>query len=467
MNGDKAYLLGLIIGGGIWGNAEEVFRVRLPYKQWGSYEQNPQRAGEISRDILKVVSPMFKNTYDINISYDTSKSGEWNILCEGDLTELTNELEGYGISCEGELRKNASIDQIVPELIDDNLKRRFIAGLADTIGSTKESHRRFNDNKQILSFEISGYKFDFVCGLCKLLHSIQCYPDQILWNHPNFHCPSNPYDTKWKKGFKLRVLADQYDLVGAYLFTSKALSAKANMKKEKVRNAAIPCEERTLIATPSSVHPGEQSALLPPDIRDGHYLHNKHVCAVMGCEHAPVLAVSRLISDAQNLVNPFPILTKGKKSDILNKIDNHPLYKNRNYTVVTMKICDLYQQYKEAPHALLFGTNDNNGYPINQIMLAVTYLIAAKTNQLKGSKPKGALDALVGNYLASYSDAIFEISVPDLLTPIMVSMQDHAALVGAKNPDVYKTLISISPDNPYKVLVRQITEDDLNDKKRA
>ena len=34
MNTDKAYLFGLIIGGGIWGNAEDVFRIRLPYRQW-------------------------------------------------------------------------------------------------------------------------------------------------------------------------------------------------------------------------------------------------------------------------------------------------------------------------------------------------------------------------------------------------------------------------------------------------
>lgn len=30
MNTDKAYLLGLIIGGGIFGNAEDVFRIKLP-----------------------------------------------------------------------------------------------------------------------------------------------------------------------------------------------------------------------------------------------------------------------------------------------------------------------------------------------------------------------------------------------------------------------------------------------------
>ena len=61
LNTDKAYLLGLIIGGGNFGTAEDVFSVRLPFKKWGSYLENPQRAGQISRDIMNVVSPMFRH----------------------------------------------------------------------------------------------------------------------------------------------------------------------------------------------------------------------------------------------------------------------------------------------------------------------------------------------------------------------------------------------------------------------
>ena len=58
MDTDKAYLLGLIIGGGVFGNAEDVFRIRLPYKKWGSYIENPQRAGQIAGDILRKVGQM-------------------------------------------------------------------------------------------------------------------------------------------------------------------------------------------------------------------------------------------------------------------------------------------------------------------------------------------------------------------------------------------------------------------------
>lgn len=108
MNTDKAYIFGLIIGGGIWGNAEEVFRIRLPYKQWGSYAQNPERASQISRDIMALVSPLFKSIYGIVVSYDTSVSGkrktelsktvgsEFRFRCPQNLTNLF-EVSQYSI----------------------------------------------------------------------------------------------------------------------------------------------------------------------------------------------------------------------------------------------------------------------------------------------------------------------------------------------------------------------------------
>ena len=168
MDTDKAYLLGLIIGGGVFGNAEDVFSIRLPYKKWGSYLENPQRAGEIAGDILRKVGQMFRAVYDLSVQYETTPGGTWTILCEGDTTLVKNDLMHYGIVCEGELRGNADISQVVLELVDDNLKRRFIAGLADTIGSMAKSQRRFTDEHQIISFESKGYNFKCGCDLCRL-----------------------------------------------------------------------------------------------------------------------------------------------------------------------------------------------------------------------------------------------------------------------------------------------------------
>ena len=459
MDTDRAYLLGLIIGGGIFGNAEDVFRIRLPYKQWGSYEANPQRAGQISTDIMRVVSPLFRAIYGLAISYETSVSGEWIILCEGDLSGLKQELTNLGITCEGEVRKTANINVLAPLLVDDNLKRRFIAGLADTIGSTKSSHRRFTDEKQMISFEINGFEFNFVCSLCKLLHSIQCYPDQILWNHPNFHCALNPYDTRWKKGFKLRVYLDQYEEFGAFAFASKATSSRQNQALETQENTAIPCPNRE-IRKPSvtCVHCDEDSALLPIEIRGGHYLHNRHVCAVLQCEHAPYTEVRKILREANTLINPFPVLTKGTNDDIRRIINSNPLMSERTYQAYTYRISSL---ISGEFGSICWGRTERSGYPATKIVAAVAFLIAAKTGQLNGLRPRGAQSYIIGNYLRNNPDDTVTVYLPDLLTPLVIHMGDYSAMVGPDNPDVYQRLISFDDEHIYKMRVRPITEEDL------
>ena len=459
MDTDKAYLLGLIIGGGIFGNAENAFRIRLPFRQWGSYKANPQRAGQIATDIMRVVSPLFRAIYGLGISYETLPSGEWIILCEGDLTSLKEDLTALGITCEGEVRKTANINLLAPLLVDDNLKRRFIAGLADTIGSTKSSHRRFTDEKQMISFEINGYEFNFVCSLCKLLHSIQCYPDQILWNHPNFHCASNPYDTRWKKGFKLRVYLDQYEAFGAFAFASKATSSRQNQALETQENVATPCPDREIRKpTVTCVHCDENSPLLPEEIRGGHYLHNRHVCAVLQCEHAPYDEVRKILNKAEHYFNPFPVLTKGTNGDIRSIVISDNLMNAREYRERTISVSSLVS--KDAG-PLYWGTSENNGYPKTKVIAAITFLIAAKTNQLNGLRPNGKMDKIIRDYLRNHPDDTVKVYLPDLLTPLVINMGDYSAMVGPVNPDAYRRLISFDRHNNFKMRIRPITEEDL------
>jgi hypothetical protein len=461
MNSDKAYILGLVIGGGVFGNAEDTFTVKLPYKKWGSYIENPSRAGEIAESILKVVSPMFRTIYGLNISYQTYESGTWDILCNGDLTALVDELKHYGITPAGELKRDVSIEKVVTELVDDNLKRRFVAGLADTIGSLTPSHRRFTADNQIISFEISGLCFNFVCQVCRLLHSLKCYPDQILWNHPNFHTGNNPYYRQWQKGFKVRVKLDQYSKFGAYAFTTKAESSKENLQLQETTIDSEPCPRHSINANESCVHPDENSPLLPPEIRGGHFIHNKHVCAVLGCEHTPYGEVKRLLCEAEKYINPFPIIVKDKIEIIERYIDEKPLYKNRKYTVQKLKVWDLYKAYKNNPHGLLFGDGSVTGYPLNEIMQGMAYLVSAQDGNLHGNRPKGRFKKITENALSNSPGIAFTFKVPDLLTPLTISDKTRAVLIGARNPSVYKKLIRFDAKNPYKAIVRDITEADL------
>lgn len=458
MNTDKAYLLGLVIGGGTFGNAEDVFSIRLPFKKWGSYLENPQRATQISRDIMSVVSPMFRNIYGLVVSFETS-GNIWSILCDGDTSALKADLVNYGILPVGEVRPNADISNVCHELVDDNLKRRFIAGLADSIGSMARSQRRFTQENQILSLEIKGHNFNFVCDLCRLLHSINCIPDQINWNHPNIHCTNDPYYLTWNKGFKLRILLDQYAEFGAFAFRTKAESSYENRRLQQQTHSALPCPEQRINVTPSCIHPAENDSLLPAPIRGGHYIHYHHFCAVLGCEHAPYEKILNEFPRLGELVIPFPILSKNSISEIETIIANDPLLAQRNYSDIRLSVASLLGLYSADSNALLYGTTAENGYPIKEILQATAYIIANDT-ELFGKRPRNYLEILERHY-ANDNNLSIMIRKPNLLTPLVIVGNGRGALLAAENPKVYEKLITPSPENRYKLQVRPITEEDL------
>lgn len=461
MDTDKAYLLGLIIGGGVFGNAEDVFRIRLPYKKWGSYIDNPQRAGQIAGDILRKVGQMFRAIYNLTVQYETTPGGTWTILCEGDISDVRNDLAHYGITCEGEIRGNANISGIIPELVDDNLKRRFVAGLADTIGSMAKSQRRFSDEHQILSFEIKGYNFQFVCDLCRLLYSINCIPDQVNWNHPNIHCTSDPYYSQWNKGFKLRILLDQYARFGAFAFRTKAETSNENLRLQQQTHEAERCEDRDFHVTASCVHPAENDLRLPEEIRGGHYIHFRHFCTVLGCEHAPYEKICGCFANLGEIVIPFPILCKDTNLRIEEIIREDPLLEQRIYTTRHISVASLLTTYNHDVNSRIYGTTARNGYPISMVLQAVAYVIA-NDDELFGKRPKGYVQILERHIEADERECV-EIRIPDLLTPLIIMGNGRGALVGAQNPDVYNRLITRDPTNRYKLLVRAIKEEDLRD----
>lgn len=459
MDTDKAYLLGLIIGGGVFGNAEDVFRIRLPYKKWGSYIDNPQRAGQIAGDILRKVGQMFRAVYNLTVQYETTPGGTWTILCEGDISGVRDDLTRYGIVCDGEIRGTASISGIVSELVDDNLKRRFVAGLADTIGSMAKSQRRFSDEHQILSFEIKGYNFQFVCDLCRLLYSINCIPDQVNWNHPNIHCTSDPYYSQWNKGFKLRILLDQYARFGAFAFRTKAETSNENRSLQQQTHEAERCEDRDFHLTASSVHPAENDYRLPEEIRGGHYIHFRHFCAVLGCEHAPYDKICGCFANLGELVIPFPILCKDTNLRIEEIIQEEPLLAQRDYSIHRVSIASLLTVYDNDTNGVIYGNSSSSGYPIAFVLQAVAYVIADE-NELFGKRPKGYIQ-IIRRHIEMNENECVEIRCPDLLTPLVIMGNGRGAMVGARNPAVYNRLISRDPSNEYKLLVRAITEEDL------
>jgi len=469
MNTDKAYILGLLVGGGCFSSDTETFFIKLPYKSWGKIDKNPQRAGDIAKDIIQVVKPVMLVEYGIDVSYEIGY--DWRIVCSGDISPIKKDLAKYGIMPSAELHKTADISKLVNDLEDATMKKRFIAGIADTIGSMAPSHRRFSDDVQIISFEISGFNYKLVCELCRLLYSLGCVPDQILWQLPNMQSGTDSYYKSWKKGNKLRVTLDSFDTFGSMAFRSKSKASIKNRKLEKegTYNAAYACEKKSL-SVPGVVarHTDENYKGIPSELRGGHFIHHKQVCAALHCDHAPCKELDRLFSSAEKYVSPFTVLTKGDAVKIADIIKSEKIMADRTYTDATLGLKELLINASEGAETVLFingipkyCSSRRLGYPVSVILDAVNFVVASKTGNLNGNRPRGSRKENLENALKENPSFSVSCRVPDLPTPLVITDGKVSALVGALNEKAYKSLISFDKNNKYKMYVRPATENDL------
>ena len=122
---------------------------------------------------------------------------------------------------------------------------------------------------------------------------------------------------------------------------------------------------------------------------------------------------------------------------------------------------DGYQTLRFNGGNLVFSTDRKKGYPLNVILDGLAYIIASKTGNLNGKRPRGNREEIIINALAADRSLSVTCKVPDLLTPIFITDGVVSAMIGPLNEDVYKKLISFSDDNKYKMTVRKITEADL------
>jgi len=468
MNTDKAYILGLVIGGGCFGPNGQSFSIRLPYRQWGLVAANPERAGIIASDIMHVVKPLMSIEYGLDITYTTGKV--WTINCIGDTSRLIQDLRSYNIEPTSELHKTADIGLLIQDLTDTNMKKRFIAGVADTIGSMAPSHRRFSDEVQIISFEISGYNYRFVCQLCNLLYDVGCIPDQILWQHPNMQAGNDSYYKSWKKGNKLRVTLDAFSTFGSLAFRSKSLSSSENLARESSPNYnAGKCEERPLsVSGVVAVHIDENHPDIPDEIRGGHYIHHKQICGALSCPHAPCDELDKLMQNAENYISPFAALHKDSARAISALIARDPLLSEMTYTLHEVPVADIVRYYEEGTQTIQFidgavhcYSSRRKGYPITFMMDAVAFILASRLGLLNGKRPQGNRGDLIQRVLSNNPNETVKVHVPNLLTPIIVTDDNVSAMVGPMNTAVYKNLISFDDTNKYKMLVRPITKEDL------
>lgn len=449
MNTDIAYLVGLVVGGGVFHN--RVLQIVLPYQKWGNLNINPTRAGVIARDILTRLNPILQAHYGMSVSFSVGNT-DWNIQAQNVPDAFLDELRAAGLPVVGELRNHANLNALMPLLTTTEHKRRFISGLTDTIGSLALTHRRFVNDFQVISFEFKGKNFELVSNVVALLQDIGCTPDQVLWNHPNQHASKCRYYKAWKKGFKVRVALDDYMLRGSFVFTSKQSSAKANQTiQQGVGNTTQ--DKPIKVHSRVTLHKDENSDWLPPAVRGGHFIHNLHFFGVFGLSIPASFDLPGILSSFENYFCPFTCLSKGTIDEVNEYIASDDYLVKSTYRTVNLDLPGLLALAADKGRsALVFGATEDDGFPISLVLQAVAYVVLAdRQESIKGKRVLGKYEDHLERLRCMHVS--FDIHVPDRGTCLMITGAAHAALVGYVNNDFNRKLITSTHGG--KVCIRE------------
>lgn len=371
ISNERAYVLGLLTGGGTIANA--TFVIVMPFDKWGT---DPKTAAVISIDLLTKVRALFSKAYKIDIGHEIGNKGRWSLKPIGkpSIQPILDDLSLLALPKSGNLLDTAELATAKATL--SGLKaEHFLTGIFDARASLTKSHRRFNDSAPIVSIEIPGstMNFKFVMQLCNWLTDLGSVTDQILYNHPCQHATSDPAYSSWKKGFKIRFLAKSFIATHSFAMRAKATAASALANKQTTQEQT-PCQGRPVLTNTVSIHKDIKCVDLPEEVRGKLFLHYHHICAALGCPHAPLDNIRALMPNALNHISVFPKLSKGQYVEMKTK--------HSNLTDTFFPAAPVAQSSTSC-HSLI-QTYPTTDYP--DIGIALAYLL---TDTLNGKRHRG------------------------------------------------------------------------------
>lgn len=388
INHVKTYILGLLVGGGKID--KDVFVIDLPFKKWG---MEPSRMNIIATDILTKICQYFNSTYKFNVTYEIG-SNKWLIkpMPDSNIEELKKDLSNLQLPTSGFLLAKADLAQAKLELKGVSVES-FLSGIFDARASLTLSHRRFTDDAPVVSIEIPGStkNFKFVVQLCSWLTDLGSTTDQILYNHPNQHSASDPNYTGWKKGFKIRFLVRSFLAQHSFALQSKSIDITKIGKQQK-KDEQIPCYLRKLRKpSPVTIHSDQNSADLPTEVRNKIFFHYHHFCAVIGCPHAPIAEIKKLVDHKESFISFYPRLSKGEKDLLYSQLTTI-----KDVDFPEMEINTIKRKVK----GILKNEQLSDFIGIDQ---GIAYLFAPN---LKGKRHTGSMKAILDNHLEDEVDIL-------------------------------------------------------------
>ncbi len=286
IDGDVAYLLGLIIGRGTISESDGIHQltIEFPYSSLeaqgisGSFNQETSirlGLGEIRERLLDLLDT------DIKI---VRKDGSVDFV----IRFIRNNMIWRNITLITDQTASYSHFRIPPIFFEKELpadwKRDFVRGYADVAGNIRKANR-YVDGRHRVRLDVLNYptNWDMPVQLCTLLQDHLDIPVQLItWGHPNLG-----------RGFRehqINIFAKAFLKIGfSFEHKQRVLEEFATWEIENTQNAIYKsCPGRRNIRKFKPTHPDENNEEKLDTLLIGrHYDSYWQICRELGCTRKP------------------------------------------------------------------------------------------------------------------------------------------------------------------------------------
>ena len=250
LNEDIAYLLGLIVGKGVFVPDGQTRRliITFPYKTLVAegYHSTYDKPLELSNSLDVVVNRIRKHGFDV--TKENRNKNDIALVITWHREDLSWQILAYLLNHECTDFHSFRIPRAVFET-DKEIQKEFLRGYFDTTGN-----------------------WLVIADLARLLDSIGVSIHTIDFGHPNFRDPEFK-KTKgfWAKEHQLKIYANQFAKIGSYLHYKNAVLK--DLADENNSNLGEEDNEKESRVKEKPVNTEENSEKLPEFLRGKHFNH--------------------------------------------------------------------------------------------------------------------------------------------------------------------------------------------------
>lgn len=180
----------------------------------------------------------------------------------------------------------------VPEPIfesTDANKKEFIRGISDVTAYVRASnYYGFSADlpkRYRVYIEINQKNWFLPTQLCQLIQSFGVPIQTINYGHPNLRDTNNKKSGRfWAKEHQIKIFAEDFQAIGFYIsHKEEALFELAESNKVNFNDSISLCDGKTKRVKSKPIHPDENDADLPNEIRGKHFNGYKELCKCLNC----------------------------------------------------------------------------------------------------------------------------------------------------------------------------------------